>query len=53
MYRPYFFDRMSAGLDDKGMPIAWNYRFAGSSILARFPPALERSRPDTTDGAIT
>src|SRR5260370_246805 len=29
MYRPSFFDRMSAGLDEKGMPIAWNHRFAG------------------------
>ncbi|TIX31228.1 MAG: xanthine dehydrogenase family protein molybdopterin-binding subunit, partial [Mesorhizobium sp.] len=31
MYRPMFFDRISAGLDAKGMPIAWNNRFAGSS----------------------
>ena len=54
MYRPYFFDRMSAGLDDKGMPIAWHHRFAGSSILARyFPPAFKNGLdPDTTDGAI-
>ena len=33
MYRPYWFDRISAGLDEKGMPVAWNHRFAGSSIL--------------------
>ena len=54
MYRPYFFDRMSAGLDEKGMPIAWNHRFAGSSILARwFPPVFKNGLdPDTTDGAI-
>jgi isoquinoline 1-oxidoreductase beta subunit len=54
MYRPYFFDRMSAGLDEKGMPIAWHHRFAGSSILARFfPPAFNDGLdPDTTDGAI-
>jgi isoquinoline 1-oxidoreductase beta subunit len=25
MYRPYWFDRLSAGLDEKGMPIAWNH----------------------------
>src|SRR6516162_11401331 len=31
MYRPYWFDRMSGGLDDKGMPIAWSHRYAGSS----------------------
>ncbi len=54
MYRPYFFDRMSAGLDEKGMPIAWNHRFAGSSILARWlPPTFKNGLdPDTTDGAI-
>jgi isoquinoline 1-oxidoreductase beta subunit len=54
MYRPYFFDRMSAGLDQKGMPIAWQHRFAGSSILARWlPPAFNNGLdPDTTDGAI-
>ena len=54
MYRPYFFDRMSAGLDEAGMPVAWNHRFAGSSILARWlPPAFNNGLdPDTTDGAI-
>jgi len=54
MYRPYFFDRMSAGLDEKGMPVAWTNRFAGSSILARWlPPAFNNGLdPDTTDGAI-
>jgi isoquinoline 1-oxidoreductase beta subunit len=54
MYRPYFFDRVSAGLDRKGMPIAWHHRFAGSSILARWlPPAFNNGLdPDTTDGAI-
>ena len=54
MYRPYFFDRLSAGLDEKGMPVAWNHRFAGSSILARWlPPAFKNGLdPDTIDGAI-
>jgi isoquinoline 1-oxidoreductase beta subunit len=54
MYRPYFFDRISAGLDAKGMPVAWNHRYAGSSILARWlPPAFNNGiDPDTTDGAI-
>ena len=54
MYRPYFVDRMSAGLDEAGMPIAWNHRFAGSSILARWlPPAFNNGiDPDTIDGAI-
>lgn len=54
MYRPYFFDRISAGLDAKGMPIAWNHRFAGSSIIARWGPPFFKDGldPDTTEGAI-
>jgi isoquinoline 1-oxidoreductase beta subunit len=54
MYRPYFFDRLSAALDGKGMPSAWHHRFAGSSIMARWlPPAFKNGLdPDTTDGAI-
>jgi isoquinoline 1-oxidoreductase subunit beta len=54
MYRPYWFDRMSAGLDEKGMPVVWNHRFAGSSIMARWlPPAFNNGLdPDSTDGAI-
>jgi isoquinoline 1-oxidoreductase beta subunit len=54
MYRPYFFDRMSAGLDAQGMPVAWNHRFAGSSILARWAPPMFNNGldRDTTNGAI-
>jgi len=54
MYRPYWYDRISAGLDDKGMPVAWNHRFAGSSIIARWlPPGFNKGLdPDTTEGAI-
>jgi len=54
MYRPCFFDRLSAGLDGNGMPVAWNNRFAGSSIIARWlPPGFNNGLdPDTTEGAI-
>jgi isoquinoline 1-oxidoreductase beta subunit len=54
MYRPYFFDRIFAGLDEKGKPVAWNHRFAGSSIIARWLPlAFNKGLdPDTTEGAI-
>jgi isoquinoline 1-oxidoreductase beta subunit len=54
MYRPYFFDRLSAGLDEKGKPVAWNHRFAGSSIIARWlPPGFNNGiDSDTTEGAI-
>ena len=41
MYRPYWFDRISVGLDATGKPVAWNNRFAGSSVIARWlPPAF-------------
>lgn len=54
MYRPYWFDRISAGLDEKGMPTAWNHRYAGSSVIARWlPPAFNNGLDsDSTEGAI-
>jgi isoquinoline 1-oxidoreductase subunit beta len=54
MYRPYWFDRLSAGLDANGTPVAWRHRFAGSSVFARWlPPAFKDGLdPDSTDGAI-
>jgi isoquinoline 1-oxidoreductase subunit beta len=54
MYRPYFFDRFSAGLDAKGTPVAWNHRYAGSSVSARWAPPFFNNGldPDTTEGAI-
>jgi isoquinoline 1-oxidoreductase subunit beta len=54
MYRPYWFDRLSAGLDAKGMPTAWTNRFAGSSVIARWlPPGFNNGLdPDSTEGAI-
>jgi isoquinoline 1-oxidoreductase beta subunit len=54
MYRPYWFDRLTAGLDDKGMPVAWSNRYAGSSIIARWlPPGFKNGLdPDSTEGAI-
>ncbi len=53
-YRPYWFDRLTAGLDKDGKPIAWNHRFAGSSVIARWlPPAFANGLdPDSTEGAI-
>jgi isoquinoline 1-oxidoreductase subunit beta len=54
MYRPYWVDRISAGLDAKGRPVAWNNRFAGSSVIARWlPPGFKDGLdPDSTEGAI-
>src|SRR6185295_14851375 len=39
MYRPYYYDRVSAGLDGSGQPIAWTHRIAGSSVVARYVPS--------------
>jgi isoquinoline 1-oxidoreductase beta subunit len=53
MYRPYYVDRLSARLDDKGRPAAWFHRVTGSSIMARFaPPAVKDGvDPDAVEGA--
>jgi isoquinoline 1-oxidoreductase subunit beta len=45
MYRPYYYDRIAAGLDVQGRPVAWSHRITGSSIEARvisqlFPKTL-------------
>ena len=53
MYRPYYYDRISAGLDDSGKPIAWSHRIAGSSVMARYVPPLFRNGldPDAVEAA--
>jgi CO/xanthine dehydrogenase Mo-binding subunit len=35
MYRPYYYDRIAAGLDRQGKPVAWTHRITGSSIVSR------------------
>src|SRR5436190_900582 len=35
MYRPYYYDRIAAGLNERGRPVAWTHRVTGSSIMAR------------------
>ncbi|MCC8953239.1 xanthine dehydrogenase family protein molybdopterin-binding subunit [Bradyrhizobium sp. Pear77] len=54
MYRPYWYDRIAAGLDAQGAPVAWSNRYAGSSVIARWlPPAYKGGLdPDSTEGAI-
>jgi isoquinoline 1-oxidoreductase beta subunit len=53
MYRPYYYDRLSAKLDNKGMPVAWFHRVTGSSIMARFAPPMVKNGvdPDAVEGA--
>ncbi len=53
IYRPYYYDRLAAGLDGQGMPIAWSHRVTGSSIYARWaPPAFKDGLDaDAVEGA--
>jgi isoquinoline 1-oxidoreductase beta subunit len=53
MFRPYYVDRLSARLDDKGMPVAWFHRVTGSSIMARFAPTNVKNGvdPDAVEAA--
>jgi isoquinoline 1-oxidoreductase beta subunit len=54
VYRPYYYDRIAAGLDARGRPIAWTHRIVGPSILARWaPPAFRDGLDgDALDGAV-
>jgi isoquinoline 1-oxidoreductase beta subunit len=40
MYRPYYYDRIAAGLGQNGKPIAWTHRITASSIMARVTSEL-------------
>ncbi len=54
VYRPYYFDRLAAGLNEAGLPVAWTHRIAGPSILARFAPSAFKNGidSDAIDGAV-
>ncbi|AUX79574.1 xanthine dehydrogenase family protein molybdopterin-binding subunit [Sinorhizobium fredii] len=53
-YRPYYYDRMSGGIDEQGNPVAWRHRISGSSIFARIAPAAMKNGvdPDGVEGAV-
>ena len=38
LYRPYYYDRLSAGLDADGKIVGWTHRVTGSSVMARWAP---------------
>jgi isoquinoline 1-oxidoreductase beta subunit len=38
IYRPYYYDRLSAGLGADGMPVAFSHRVVGASVMARWKP---------------
>jgi isoquinoline 1-oxidoreductase subunit beta len=47
MFRPYYYDRIAATLDEKGVPSAWSHRITGSSIMARFAPGAVKDGIDS------
>jgi CO/xanthine dehydrogenase Mo-binding subunit len=54
VYRPYYYDRMAAGLDPRGTPVAWTHRIVGPAIIARYlPQAFKDGKDvDAVDGAV-
>ena len=52
-YRPYYYDRVSAGLDANGKLVGWTHRVTGSSVAARWAPAIFKNGldPDAVEGA--
>jgi isoquinoline 1-oxidoreductase subunit beta len=53
-YRPYYYDRMAAGLDAAGTPVAWTHRIVGPAIVARYlPPGFRNGiDPDAVGAAV-
>jgi isoquinoline 1-oxidoreductase beta subunit len=53
MYRPYYYDRLSAGVDTDGRVLGWTHRIVGSSIVSRFAPPWMKNGvdPDAVDSS--
>jgi isoquinoline 1-oxidoreductase beta subunit len=53
VYRPYYYDRIAAALDERGRPVAWTHRLVGPAIMARWAPPVFKDGidPDAVDGA--
>lgn len=47
VYRPYYYDHLKAGLNDKGELVAWHHRVTGGSIMLRWMPSLVKDGLDT------
>ena len=54
VYRPYYYDRIAAGLDARGRPVAWTHRIVGPAILARYAPPVFKDGidGDAVDAAV-
>jgi isoquinoline 1-oxidoreductase beta subunit len=55
LYRPYYYDKISAGLDASGNVTGWSHRTTGSSVMARWaPPGMAEGGkldPDAVEGS--
>ncbi len=53
LFRPTYYDRLSAGLDATGRIVGWSHRTGGSSVMARWLPAGMKGGldPDAVEGA--
>ena len=47
IYRPYYYDRLSAGLDKNGNITAWSHQVTGSSIMSRWIPQFVKNGLDS------
>lgn len=47
VYRPYYYDHLKAGLNDKGELVAWHHRVTGASIMLRWIPSVVKDGLDT------
>ncbi len=54
VYRPSYYDRIAAGLDPRGTPVAWTHRIVGPAIIARYLPPVFKDGidVDAVDGAV-
>ncbi len=50
-YRPYYVDRMQAGLDAQGKPVAWRHTIAGSSVSIAW--SGEPNKNEVDEDAVT
>jgi isoquinoline 1-oxidoreductase beta subunit len=53
VYRPYYYDRVAAGLDEHGAPVAFKHRVTGSFVAARWAPHVLKNGldPDAAEAA--
>jgi isoquinoline 1-oxidoreductase subunit beta len=46
-YRPFYYDHIAAGLDEKGRIVGWTHKTTGSSVMARWaPPGMRKDGVD-------